>query len=209
MTAFDHAVLYSASDLLGFLGCQHKTFLDLVALQTPLATAQEDAQARLFQEKGKEHELHYLQYLRTTGLHVVEIPEERTLHDRVAQTVDAMRQGVDVVYQAALLHAPWHGFADFLRRVDRPSPSAAFSYEAVDTKLAHQPSPEHVLQLCVYSDLLTQSQGIRPMAMHVVLGDRREVGFRTVDFWYYYLTIKHRPPVQGTPAQQSLATAQI
>src|SRR5712691_9395744 len=134
MTAFDSGSLYSASDLLGFLGCQHKTFLDCVALQTPLVTAQEDAQARLFQEKGKEHELHYLQHLRTTGLHVVEIPEERTLHDRVAQTVDAMRQGVDVIYQAALLHAPWHGFADFLRRVDRPSPSAAFSYEAVDTQ---------------------------------------------------------------------------
>ena len=206
MTAFDSGSLYSASDLLGFLGCQHKTFLDCVALQTPLVTAQEDAQARLFQEKGKEHELHYLQHLRTTGLHVVEIPEERALHDRVAQTVDAMRQGVDVIYQAALLHAPWHGFADFLRRVDRPSTSAAFSYEAVDTKLAHQPSPEHVLQLCVYSDLLTQSQGIRPMAMHVVLGDRREVGFRTVDFWYYYLTIKQRftaymasPPAQSTP----------
>ena len=29
MTAFDSGSLYSASDLLGFLGCQHKTFLDL------------------------------------------------------------------------------------------------------------------------------------------------------------------------------------
>ena len=94
MKAFDPGSLYSASDLLGFLGCQHKTFLDFGALQTPLVTAQEDAQAQLFQEKGKEHELHYLQHLRNTGLHVVEIPEERRLHDRVAQTLDAMRQGL-------------------------------------------------------------------------------------------------------------------
>jgi predicted RecB family nuclease len=206
MKALDHGSLYSASDLLGFLGCQHRTFLDLVALQTPLATAQEDAQAQLLQEKGKEHEQHYLQHLRHTGLHVVEIPEEGALHDRVAQTLDAMRQGVDVVYQAALLHAPWHGFADFLRRVDRPSALEAFSYEAVDTKLAHQPAPEHVLQLCVYSDLLAHYEGVRPTAMHLVLGDGQEVGFRTVDFWYYYLTIKQRfaayvasPPAHSKP----------
>jgi hypothetical protein len=50
---------------------------------------------------------------------------------------------VDAVYQAVLLHAPWHGFADFLRRVDRPSASEAFSYEAVDTKLAHEDVPPH------------------------------------------------------------------
>ncbi len=90
--------------------------------------------------------------------------------------------------------------------MDRPSASEAFSYEAVDTKLAHQPAPEHVLQLCVYADLQAHYQGIRPSAMHVVLGDRREVSFRTVDFWYYYLTLKQRfiaytasPPAQSTP----------
>ena len=149
MKALDHGSLYSASDLLGFLGCQHRTFLDLVALQTPLAIAQEDAQAQLFQEKGKEHEQHYLQHLRDTGLHVVEISEEGVLHDRVAQTLDAMHKGVDVVYQAALLHAPWHGFADFLRRVNRPSASEAFSYNwlrvlgtaegsQIDQRVCHQ-----------------------------------------------------------------------
>jgi predicted RecB family nuclease len=190
--ALERGFLYSASDLLGFLGCQHSAFLNLVDLQTPLAKSAENTQGQLIQEKGLEHERNHLRHLRDHGYHVVEIPEEGAVQDRAALTLDAMRQGADIIYQAALLHEPWHGFADFLRRVDQPSTLGAFSYEAIDTKLAHQPTPEHVLQLCVYADLLAQYQSVRPYAVHLVLGDGREVGFRTVDFWYYYTNVKQR-----------------
>ena len=36
-------------------------------------------------------------------------------------TRQAMRDGVDVIYQAALGNIPWHGYSDFLLRVERPS----------------------------------------------------------------------------------------
>jgi len=206
MKGLDGCVLYAASDLMGFLGCRHSIFLDLIDRQTPLEKAEDNAQAQLIQERGLEHERHYLRTLQDTGLSLVEIPEDYPLPDRVAQTLNAMRQGVDVIYQAALWHAPWHGFADFLHRVHRASALGDFSYEAIDCKLSQHPDPRHVLQLCVYSDLLETSQGIRPHTMSLVLGDGRKIGFRYNDFAYYSATIKQRfeayvdvPPATSEP----------
>ena len=84
--------------------------------------------------RGTEHELKHLDRLKAQGQHVVEIPDGyRTRADlRAAQdaTVDAMRQGVDAIYQATFFtetpgQAHWRGHADFLFRVDTPSEPAA------------------------------------------------------------------------------------
>ena len=48
--------LYSASDLVGFLECEHLTTLEIINLETPLPTAVDDAQAKLIQDKGYAHE---------------------------------------------------------------------------------------------------------------------------------------------------------
>ena len=53
-----------------------------------------------------------------------------------AATLQAMRDGVDVIYQAVLLGDRRLGYADFLRRVEKPSDLGAWSYEVWDTKLA-------------------------------------------------------------------------
>ena len=52
------------------------------------------------------------------------------------RTLDAMRSGVDVVYQGVFIGEGWRGLADFLIRVDTPSELGDWSYEALDTKLA-------------------------------------------------------------------------
>ena len=44
------------------------------------------------------------------------------------------------------------------------------SYEVVDTKLARHARPEHVLQLCFYTEQLARIQGRQPDRMHVVTG---------------------------------------
>jgi hypothetical protein len=65
-----------------------------------------------------------------------------------------MHAGAEVVYQAALILPPWHGFADFLERVEGASNLGAWSYEAVDTKLPRKAKPDHVIQLTTYSKLI-------------------------------------------------------
>jgi len=131
----------------------------------------------LLREKGLEHEIAYLDRLRHHGLSVVEIPTDGLLENRAEQTRAAIAAGTDVIYQAAFQSGSWHGFADFLRRV-AGNPN---QYECVDTKLARTPAPHHLMQLSVYSDLIGQLQATVPKRMHLVLGDGREVTFRTSD----------------------------
>ena len=87
---------------------------------------------------GHAHEANYLEHLKKTPEDIV-ISIFGPLFDRANAITDAMRTGIPVIYSTAFLAPPWHGFADFLRRGERPSGLGAWSYEAVDTKLA--PSP--------------------------------------------------------------------
>ena len=85
------------------------------------------------------------------------------------RTIAAMRDGADVIYQAALRSGRWHGRADFLRRVERPSRLGAWSYEVLDAKLARDTRAGTILQLCLYSHMLGEIQGDLPERMHVVM----------------------------------------
>lgn len=58
-----------------------------------------------------------------------------------------------------------------LLRVEQPENRSAFgnwSYEVIDCKLARNTKAETVLQLCLYSELLSGIQGFAPEFFHVV-----------------------------------------
>lgn len=178
---------YSATDLVNYLGCAHATFCDLRQLTPPVELPEDDEHAALLQEKGLEHEHAYLERLRREGRSFAEIPSDGTLEARVNATRAAMQAGADVVYQGALAAAPWRGFSDFLLRVNGvPSSLGDFAYDVADTKLARTAKPKHVIQLCVYADLLRAIQGIEPPRMHVVLGDGTQVSLRTSTVRHYF-----------------------
>ena len=77
-----------------------------------------DETADLVTRKGEEHERAHLERLRRAGLEVEEIELDRGSADGLGAaaegTLDAMRRGVDVIYQGVVLSAPWRGYADFL-----------------------------------------------------------------------------------------------
>src|SRR5258708_32213589 len=178
---------YSASDLVNYLGCAHARFWDLRQLTRPVELSEDEAHAALLQEKGVEDEGAYLERLRKNGGTIAEIASDGTLEARVSATRKAMQDGADVVYQGALVAWPWHGFSDFLLRVNGvPSSLGNFAYDVADTKLSRTAKPKHVVQLCVYADLLSTIQGIEPTRMHVVLGDGTEISLRTSSVRHYY-----------------------
>ena len=76
---------------------------------------------------------------------------------------------MQVIAQAALSHDGWVGRADILRRVEVPSALGNWSYEAIDTKLARETKAGAVLQLCLYSELITGVQGLAPEHMSIVV----------------------------------------
>ena len=147
MQRIDGATLYSATDLANFLECEHLAALDLAALGDDAlraARSARDESAELFAKKGDAHERAHLERLRAQGLSIVDVAAEGgSLDDKVARTLDAMRAGVEVVYQAALRDGALAGHADFLRRVDgeaRPSARGATRSPTPSWRARRRPS---------------------------------------------------------------------
>lgn len=193
MLRHQERTIFSASDLVNFMGCVHATTLDTINLIAPTSFRPDDDSAALLQEKGIEHELAYLDRLRGEGRTVAEIPTEGTLEQRVDATRRAMRDGPDVIYQGAFLVGRWHGYSDFLlRRDDMVSSFGPYAYDVADTKLARAAKAKHVLQLCVYAEMLAAEQGVMPDSMHVVLGTGEVASLPTTSVLHYYRRTRER-----------------
>ena len=184
--------LFSASDLVNFAACSHLTHVDLVNMETPLPKAADSEEMVLIQDKGFEHEGRYLEHLRCLHGDVLDLKSDSTDAQAFANTCTALKSGAPVLFQPTFLSAPWVGHADFLIRVETPSQLGAFSYEVVDTKLSRTSRAKFLLQLCLYSELLAEVQGIMPRHMYVVLGDGRKETFIVADYLRYYRQLKQR-----------------
>lgn len=168
-----HRVRLAATDLSNHVACRHLTALNLALMRGDLTAYSDfDPLVKILRERGRAHEEAFEQHLRASG---------RRVESGGENTLRWMAAGIDVITQAAFERDAWYGRADFLVRVDTPSPAWRWSYEVIDTKLSSETRAEAVLQLCVYSDLLAAAQGVAPEAMHIV---RPGVEFPTDSFRY-------------------------
>ncbi len=159
----------SATDLANHLACRHLTSLDRgVAEGRWKASDWFRPEAAVLRERGLEHERAYLLHLERGGRRITRLDEDATGEGAIDKTRAEMRSGADVIAQATLVAGRWFGRADVLLRVERPSRLGAWSYEALDTKLAQETKAGAILQLCLYSELLEEAQGARPEHMYVV-----------------------------------------
>lgn len=200
-------ILFSATDLMRFMGCAHATTLDLMRLRGEAPEPGEDTEdAALLQKQGDAHEAAHLEKLKLAGKTVLEIHRGDLVAD-AQSTREALAQGAEVVFQGAFLSGTWGGWSDFLLRVDKPSALGPFSYEVADTKLKRRPHPKHVLQLVLYSDLLTEVQGVAPEFAHVELGTGERATLRLADYAHYARAARARleafvadpPPTRPIP----------
>jgi uncharacterized protein len=189
----DGNLILSPSDLNNFLECEHLTGLDLTVAEGELArTVAENGQAQLIRRKGEEHERAFLASLLAAGTSVFAVDHTEGWTKAAAATQEAMRDGVEVIYQAAFASEGWLGSADFVERVERSSRLGPFSYEVADTKLARTTKPHFLLQLCFYSEQVGRIQGIPPETMHVILGTNERATFRVSDFDAYHRHVRER-----------------
>ncbi len=198
MQRIDGSLIVSASDLVGFLGCEHLTVLDQAVAEgrRDKPKYRDDPQLELLQKRGREHEDRCLQRLRQEGRTIRELPRPgntvASLEQAEAETQKAMREGIDVIYQGTLFGGRWRGHPDFLLRVDKPSDLGPWSYEPADAKLAQRVEATALLQLCVYADRLQALQGTVPERVHVVTGDGTLHPHRLADYGAYYRSVKQR-----------------
>ena len=143
----DGRLLFSATDLSRHLSCAHLTSLRRgVALgEIEQPPPYDDPRAEVLKQRGIEHERRLLERFAAEG-RTVEAhhpgrhgrSRQRDPEAATARTREAMRRGVDVVYQGRLQNEDgrWSGYPDFLVRVDEASALGGWSYEVLDAKLA-------------------------------------------------------------------------
>ncbi|MFN2484055.1 MAG: TM0106 family RecB-like putative nuclease [Candidatus Limnocylindria bacterium] len=202
MQLIDGSPVFSATDLVGYLACEHLTNLERAAAAGVVARPERnDPDLEVIRRRGFEHEQRYLAELRDEGRRITEILPDGSIEDRgdqlrasAAATRAALARGDDVIYQATFFDGRWRGHADFLLRVERPSALGAWSYEVADTKLARHVKSSALLQICSYVDQLAAIQELEPDWMYVVLGGvaRERQRFRVADFMAYYRSVKAR-----------------
>src|SRR5215218_10137026 len=209
MQRLDGQLVLSPTDLTHHQECAHLTRLDLGVAAGEWAAPVEVASPELdlIFERGLEPEKKYLESLRAEGKSIVEIETVFDAEGRrraEAETVEAMRSGVDVVYQGTFFDGAWGGQADFLLRVETSSVFGDWSYEIADTKLARKLKVAALLQMATYAERLTVLQGVAPERIHVVTGDGVSRPWRLLDVAAYARRARARletfvdaPPATG------------
>src|SRR5438093_3187679 len=193
MQATNSRLVLSPSDLNDYVECAHLTTLALeVARGVRRRPHVPEDHVDLLRRKGEEHEAAYLAELRAKGRQVVDvIGADRWDFDSSARaTIEAMRAGVEIIYQATFVLGDWRGRADFLEPVEQPAAPGARGYEALDAKLARAEKPTYVLQLCLYTEAIASIQQVTPSAMHVLLGIGERRTLRHADFAAYYRRVR-------------------
>jgi len=205
MDRIDGRPVYSATDLVAYLACEHLTQLERAAIaglvERPI---RDDPELDIIRRRGFEHEARFLAELAAEGRSIVKVDLDASATDRgeelraaADRTIEAMTTGADVIYQATFFDGTFRGHADFLLRVDapdRPSRWGPYHYEVADTKLARHVKASAVLQICSYVDQLTRIQGIQPEWLHVALGGsaRTVERLRVDDYMAYYRSARDR-----------------
>jgi uncharacterized protein len=185
----------TASDLVGHLNCRHLTDLDLEASDGRLQRPHfHDPLLQVLAERGDRHEKDYLAHLASKGYEIALIEGVGVTRALADRTLERMRAGVQIIAQGALMHGVWGGRTDILMRVPTASTLGKWSYEALDTKLARETKGGTILQLSLYSDVLSEMQGQEPEFMHVVTpgsGFAPQI-YRRAAYAAYYRYVKRR-----------------
>lgn len=178
----------AATDLSNHLSCDHLTQLERkVALDEIKKPSYRDPSLDVLIQRGQEHEAAYVEFLTKKKLKVVDLRNQP-----VEATQKAMAKGVDVIVQAKLEEGPWMGYADMLLKITGKTKFGNWSYEVQDTKLAQNTRAATILQLCLYTELVSILQESAPEKMYVVKpGDGFPTEeYRFAEFQAYYRLVK-------------------
>jgi predicted RecB family nuclease len=208
-------VRLSASDVSNFLACRYLSHLDLLRAGGHIKPPESfDLGFQDIVARGEAHEAEVLDRFRRVGRTITEIPD-LSAEDAREATLEAIKSGVDVIFQAVLLRdqsaeqAALYGRPDFLVRAgvlpssdEDTRAEGPLHYEVVDAKLARSAKARAVLQTTLYSALLAEAQGAEPRLMHLALGNGDFAVFKVHEFAAYERQTRHL-------LQELVRTAQV
>jgi len=172
-------LVFSASDLVTAATCEYQLLrkLDEKLGRSPKAEFDADEMLVRAAKLGDIHEHKVLEkFLErfgpwdpATGRGVYDVAaatamDRTSLQAKHAESINALRAGADVVFQAAFFDGRFHGRSDFLVKQDDGS------YAVYDTKLARHAKVTALLQLAAYGDQLLHAGIIPAPAVTLILG---------------------------------------
>ena len=122
----------------------------------------------------------------------VTIIPEGSKEDKILATLEAMKRGDEVIYQASLENENFYGKADFLIKKKGKSKFGNYFYEVLDAKLARNGKPEHIIQLLVYSELLEKAQETKPEKAYLVYGNFGPQEIEPKNYASFYQAFKEK-----------------
>ncbi len=114
MKKVNDTIIFSPSDLANHISCKHLTNLNKKAALGELKKpVYQNRVIDMLRERGLKFEESFLQQLRLEGKSIVEINQANSNTEQ--DTIFAMENGVDVIYQARLVeNGIWGGWSDFI-----------------------------------------------------------------------------------------------
>ncbi|HAT8891287.1 TPA: TM0106 family RecB-like putative nuclease [Legionella pneumophila subsp. pneumophila] len=185
-------IVFSPSDLTKFMESPFASWMEHLTIIHPDLIPSPDESDELLDvlhDMGNQHESEVLAEFETKGLTIANL---RKRSDSYQATIDAMKNGADVIYQAHLELLPFKGYADFLIKVPGKSIFGDYCYEIWDTKLAKSVKAYFLVQLCCYAEMLGVMQQKRAEHITIILGNKEQKRFRLNDYFYFYQNLKQK-----------------
>ncbi len=181
--------LFCRSELASWLELFSKKYPSL--LKKPESTSLD----KFLFENGLKHEILLIEQLQRDGKSIKKLSGEMT-DDAFRNTILAMKDGVDYIFQGSFFHKDLCGSADLLEKIEEPSDLGDWSYIPIECKLSSHPKPIYLVQSCAYCELLEPILGAIPKSFKLYLGGQKfeesPNGYRTSDFWMWYEQIRNR-----------------
>ena len=148
-----------------------------------------DSLLALLKDMGNQHEGSVVEQLGKT--HKILKIDGVGQSEKIEKTMKAMKEGADIIYQAALDTTNFFGYSDLLVKKEGASDFGRHYYVPYDVKLATEPNPTAILQLLTYCDMLNEIQGRCPDEIVVITKDGTHHSYLVQNLFYYYLYFKN------------------
>tara|TARA_B100000767_G_scaffold97193_1_gene93290 strand:+ start:215 stop:3649 length:3435 start_codon:yes stop_codon:yes gene_type:complete len=171
--------LLTASKFKNWLACKFTTINEIKKLEDPKVSKKTFSKTEeIRKQRGDEFEEKiYKEFIKDYSNHI-KIKKDK---DSLKNTKEALKKGYDLIHKAHFEYDGWSGEIDFLIKGEN-------GYEVYDTKLTTMPKPEHIIQICIYTEWLkTMRSGLLPEKMHLILGDKKNtVSYKVRDYQLYF-----------------------
>src|SRR5665811_2078870 len=172
MKTKDGSFVLSPSDLTASAGCEFGWLrsVDIRWGRTKAVEVEPDAMMERAADLGDIHEARELASLKAAGLTVVEIERPKpytseTLAAAQDKTLEALKSGAEVVFQATFFDGGFGAMSDCIRL------DSEGAYAVWDAKLARSAKVTALLQIAAYADQLDRLQIPRSPIGHLLLGN--------------------------------------